>query len=558
MKAPRIGLLRAAALALFFFLLAGAAAARFMAQRRGFARAQDVLSRYSIDRRRPAIPPSADLAPSWDWAAAIVGDAVLGDATEPVNLAKLDPGTRRLWLDAASRTADEIEAARVLMREAVAACPGWPGYHLLLGELTYAGMNRTQDVALAEHPERWGAPLRAASAAEPGNDEAATYLAGAYLETWQVVPESARPGAAEALRRAFRDADFVSRGLPPAIALLGASRALSLVPDDAAPLHAALQVLVHGASAGAAFDLVARLVRAERAARDGDLQAIESKLRGGSRTEAAALCARWMADHRLDEVDDAGGRRQIARLLELWPPVKGSWQDDPRGDIVRFLLNGRERVLPGRVLVSTLAALSDVPDSVRARAEALAGDVPAAWSVVPAGEVSREWVPVLARLAEAELERGNVAGAAEALRRVPRGSEGECDVLLVRRDQALAARNPGELSSVERELEQATAVSGPWSARGSLPLCLDPTRSGGRSIHVDLSVAADSRPAASGSSPSDASLVAYGWDGGLSGHALIRQRGSLSIPMTGLRGRHFLEIGTRVGPPMEVGVPAVR
>ncbi len=492
--------LLAASVSLFLALVSVRVYQRDLSTRR---RTEQFFTLFTLDQRRPLDWDSLPLSPSGDWTAGIAASSSLSDATEDVPLSRMTPRMRRLWLDSASKVGDELAAAEVLVRQAIAERPGWAYYRFLLGELVYVRMNREQDRDLALHPERWAVPLREAAAGAPGDDWIWRFLAGSYLETWQVVPESARPAAAEVLKRGFLDPDFVSSGLAPAILLLGRDRALGLVPDEAASLKTAFSVLAgRGDIEGAAL-VERRRESAERAERRADLAKIDERFRLGDTDGLRAACNAWIAKHSILEFDDPAGRQDVARVLERWPPDDpGTWAADPRGAIVRFFLDGRENGAPAKGLESALSALSGVPDYIQARVLLLSGDEPGAEELArhspSAG--SFEWTRYVLDLARACLRRGDGAAARRALERLPPNALGECEALIVRRDVALAIGDRDAASSADRDLTSATGLSRPpdptagsrvispseWLSPGNLSLCLDPLRTRGRVLRVDL------------------------------------------------------------------------
>lgn len=541
-------------------------------QRELLARVQteQFFTRFTLDARRPLDWESLSLSPSGDWTAGIAASSSLSDATEDIALGHMSPPMRTLWLDSASKVGDELAAAEDLVRRAIAVRPGWAYYRYLLGELVYVRMNREQDRDLALRPERWGVPLRTAAAGAPGDDWIWRFLAGAYLETWQVVPESARPDAGLVLRRGFFDPAFVSDGLTPALLLLGRSRALGLVPDEVLPLRAAFGVFAARGDVEGAWFLEQRLERAERALRRKDLGEIDERRRLGDRAGVRAACEAWMSSHSILEFDDSAGRREVARILESWPEDDpGSWATDPRGAIVRFFLDGRERDAPAKGLERAVSALSVVPDYIRARVLLLSGDESGAEELArrSSSAGSFEWTRYVLDLTRLRLRRGDAPAARTALERLSSGALGECGALIVRRDAALAVGDRDRASSADRDLTAATGLAlapdpGPrsrpistseWSSPGSLSLCLDPVRTRGRVLSIDLNV----RPGPPESSnraiehSSNLSLVSYGWNQGRAGSLLVSGHATLTVPLDGLEGRRNFWFRAELGGPLD-------
>ncbi|MGH9364098.1 MAG: hypothetical protein ACRD1B_02375 [Thermoanaerobaculia bacterium] len=254
-------------------------------------------------------------------------------------------------------------------------------------------------------------------------------------------------------------------------------------------------------------------------------------------------CRVWATAHPVREQDRPEGRAQAARVLELWPnDTAGSWLGDPRADLVRFFLNGRESDVSGEAMAGAVEALSGVPDTIGARARLLAGDFDGAQTLVGRSQTvgSFEWTPFFVALAQYELKQEHPPEARRALERLAPAARDECDVLLVRRQVARALQDGAETDAIHQKLGLLQADSFPpeaWSANGTLSLCLDPERARGRALSVRL---AARQPA----------LVGYGWDGGRLGSLLVRDGARLTIPLEGLSGRRAFSVSAIVGEPV--------
>jgi hypothetical protein len=374
-------------------------------------------------------------------------------------------------------------------------------------------------------------------------DAIAEARGSAYLEMWPHLDSALRAEAVAALPRAFLDPAFVSREFPAAVAALGAPEASALIPDAARPLRAAARVLSAAGDIQAMSTLYPRLLLAERRARADDLRKIEKRDRLGDLEGKRTACLNWVAEHAIAEYDDAPGRAEVARLLELWPSDRwGAWTADPRADLVAFFLNGREGDVSAEPLARTVDALAGVPSSIRARAKVLAGDESGALELAGQAEPdSFEWVPFFVSLARLKLRQGEPAQARAALERLGPAAMDDCDVLLARREVAQVLADGREVESVRQKLESA-APGGrrdSWSPGGTLLLCLDPVRARGHVLQVSTQTAA---PA----------VVSYGWDGGRAGISPIpKGEGVLRIPVAGLSGRRSLSIRALAGGPVQ-------
>ncbi|MGH9444074.1 MAG: hypothetical protein ACRD16_17560 [Thermoanaerobaculia bacterium] len=532
-------------------------------------RAESFFSRFTLDVRRPLDRESIPLAPSGDWTAGIAASSALSDAAEGISLAKMSPGMRRLWLDSATKVGDELKASEDLIRAAIASRPGWPYYRFLLGELIYVRENREQNRDLALHPDKWAVPLRTAASGAPGDDSIWRFLGGAYVETWQVIPDSARPGALSVLRRGFLDPDFVSSALPPAVLLLGRERALDLVPAQTSSLKAAFLFCAGRGDVESAFRVGRLLESAERAGRQEDLAKIDERYRRRDYNGLRAACVAWTSSHSIFEFDDPAGRRDLARVLERWPEdAPGSWSEDPRGALIRYFLDGRERDAPPEGLEKAVSALAGVPDYVRARVRLLSGDESGAEQIARQAPTagSFEWTRYFLDLARARLRRGDPAAAREALSRLSPGALGECGALIVRRDVARAAGDAGEVASIERELTAATGLPRPpdpgsagrmispaeWTSQGSLSLCLDPSRTNGRVLSIDLRVSENASQSPNPEAvPPSLALVSYGWNDGREGSILVAGGTKLNVPLDGMEGRRNFWLRSELGQHVE-------
>lgn len=485
--------------------------------------AERFVRQFSVDRRHPFEAAAMRLEPSGDLACAMAVDAALREETRK-----------------ASR--QELLEARDVMLSAVAVRPGWPFHAYLLGQ-TAMGLSANPQSGDPSRAELWAVPLRVASRAAPGADAIAEGRGSAYLAMWPHLDAALRAEAPAALRRAFLNTAFVSREFRSAAAALGSDQALTLLPDVRRPLRAATKVLSSVGDIPSMTLLYGRLLRADRRERAADLQKIEKRQRLGDLEGKRAECEKWVEEHSIRDFDDALGRAEVARLLELWPNDRsGNWSSDPRADFASFFLTGREADVKGEALLRAVEALAGVPPGVRARVRLLAGDESGALEVAGQAEPDPfEWSLFFVSLARLKLLQGNPAQARAALQRVSPEAMEDCEVLLARRQVAQALADSREAESVRQKLEAA----GPggrrdsWSAGGTVLLCLDPVRTRGRVLQVSTQTA----------SPA---VVSYGWDGGRAGIAPIpKGEGVLRIPVAGLSGRRSLSIRALVGGPIQ-------
>lgn len=532
------GAARRLAAAAAFLGLAAAAIGWEVRDEHGRAALQVLSQRFGLDTRRPEYVATFPLAPAEDLAAGVLANAALLDAVEPVPLGGLAPALRNAWLRSAEGLDEELEAARVLMREALARRPGWAYHAFLLGTLTHVANGRRAD--RASDQEGWQVPLEVAAAGAPGDDAIWMFRAGAWLDGG--APSDGRK-MAPVLRRAFLAPAFVTRALPRAAAVMGRPAALALVPDEVAPLRAAFGLLAGAGDLAGAAQAFARLEAAERKARVADLRRLEERARLGDLRGLSSEVSSFSAAHPVRERDDPEGRAQAARVLALWPADRrGDFWSDPRGDAIRFFLDGREGSVPGSVLAQASDALSNVPDPVKATVRLEAGDVTGATAIATGSPSlgSFDWTRFFVRLGARAERLGRLDEARQAVAAIAPAAREECDVLLLRRAIARAAHDDAEAGRTAERLGALLPREMPaaaWSASGSLSLCLDPEAAAARSLSVDISAA---QPA----------LVEYGWDGARSGTLLVSPGGRITVPLAGRAGRRAFHVRALAGGPV--------
>ena len=349
----------------------------------------------------------------------------------------------------------------------------------------------------------------------------------------------------EALREAFRDPAMVPRAFPVAVEALGREAALALVPDEPGVLKAVARQRAGAGDVAGAAEAWTRQAEAERRERAEELADLESRARMNDLDGVRRGCRGWVARHGAREMDTEDGRRQAARVLELWPSdVEGEWRNDPRGDLVRFFLDGRQTAVKGEALARAVAALLDVPESVRGRVAVLAG-LRYEWerlleSTETAGTL--DWTSFHVELARAELAEGKPDAARKALLRMSAAARTECSVLLVRREVTRAERRAG-LAPGDKETELAAELARSrarvgevteLSAGGELPVCVDPEEDAGGVLVVRVRAA-------------EPTLVAWGWNGGQATQALATGEVELEAPLAGLQGRAFFTLKVLAG-----------
>lgn len=497
------------ALCLVCLLAAGAPLARYTQDLGLRHAAQRFAEAAELGRIRPESAQAMSLEPA--------GDLAIGIA--------VSEAIRRSSPAASPET---LRRARDLMLGAVAARPGWAYHRYLLGLADAAGPG-----------DRSRRTLRLAAQAAPGMDAMWSSLGRAELAAWPDLSPSARSEASDAFRRALRDEDFAASEFTAIATALGSPRAMALLPEESAILDAAAGSLAENGDVAGAAQLLARAEKADRVERDQGLSKLDRLRQLGDLEALRTGCRAWLDRHPFTRFDDAAGRKQLARLLALWPNDRfGSWSGDPRARLVRFFLDGRAAGMEPEILVRTVESLTGVPEAVRARVQLAAGNLAAAQDLARgAGLVaSPDWDPYLLALSTRELSAGKIVEARATLARLSLAARDQCEALLLRRALARALGDGEELATAERRLAALREVSPEdWAPRGTLSICIDPEWSAGRRLDVTIG-------------PGSPVILAYGWDGGRLQTLYFPSGGSVfSVALAGLSGRHDLWASFLVG-----------
>jgi len=518
-----------------------ASVATYVVGRRARAAGEEFAAKYELAMRRPEALAAARLEPSADQAAGVLAYTAVEDETGAVRWTGLTEEGREAWMRSLEKRGELLGAARDLALSAAAARPAWPAHRLLAAKLEYLAQRRAGgggDVA------RWIVPMRAAIREAPAPGEWA-FLVGAMLESWPRLGVADRAGLPVALKEAFRDPAMVGRAFPAAVAALGSEEAAKLVPEEPRLLRAMAEQRAAERDLAGAAAAWKRYDAAEKTARAEDLASLESRARMGDLDGVRLGCRGWVARHGVREVDTEEGRREVARVLELWPgDVEGDWRRDARGELARYFLDGRERAVAGEALARAVAALEGVPDPVRARVAVLAGDRYAWERLVENSEAAGtlEWTPFHLDLARAELAAGKPEAARAALARIAAAARTECAVLLTRREvtraEKHAALTPGDdeaelAAAIAKTREQLAAVR-ELSPRGALPVCVDPEDDAKGALRVRLRA-------------EEPVLLSWGWNDGRAGKGLAEGEVEILAPLAGLQGRAFLSARALAG-----------
>jgi hypothetical protein len=530
------------ALAALWFVLAVVAALHYSQDLAGRRNVFSFAREWGFDVRKPLQVEQVALEPSADTAAGVMADAAIGDETGSVRWNELDAKGRAAWMDALARRGEMLEAAHALALSAVAANPGLSFHSYRAGQLAYLSARRRGSEALKAEREMWLVPLRRAIRLAPGFDGGWSFLAAALVETWPLLPKGEREEGRRVLKRAFLDPAFARVAFVPASAELGVAEAVRLVPDVPGPLAAAQRETARDGNVGAAAALRTRWESAEAKARATDLARLEERARMGDEDGLRAGCRAYVGAHPPRDLDGAAGQRQAARVLALWPLDRGGkWRVDGRGELLRYLLDGRSEGVDRASVARALEALHDLPETERARLMLLAGNRFDWERQVRESKTvgSLEWTTFFVELAGAELAAGRKEAAATALGRIAPRAREECEVLFVRRAYAEEAGDAAEAEEAGRLLAAARAAPvspEAWSQAWSLPLCVDPRDDEGAELRIGFAAKA---PA----------LLAWEVNGGRRGSFVVGPEGaSLGVSFDGLQGVAVVSLSLLAGP----------
>jgi hypothetical protein len=533
-------------------VLAVLAVVRYAGDRERRGAANRFMTGFDVPARHPDEAATLPLVPSADLGADVVGDVALSDALGSVHLADASPEMRQRVLRATERVGEEIDAARDITLDALAARPGWAEHWSVLGELAYAAQRRSGG---ANDFRLWESPLQTSIDYFPGNDAAETFVSTAYLENWPDLPDAMRERAVAGFRQSLRDPGFASMAFPVLIEAVGVDRAISLLPQEGVTLRACFEALAKGGDITRAATLYQMWESAEWANRVKDLRELEHRAGMRDVERQRELASDWLSRHSPVDFDTPAGRAQELRVLQLAVNDRiGAWQSDPRATVVRFFLNRRihpgipgargiETAPGGAILSTVVSSLTGVPDPIRARARLLGGDVEGAQSILERSDSagSFEWTPFLLDLASYRMAQNSLDAARAALEALAPAARGECDAVILR--HRLAALDGSTLSAsvpITRSLPPAA-----WSSTGSLALCLDPEVASIHNLDTTVSAAAPV-------------LVSWGWNDGRHGILqLDAGKTTVRVATAGLSGRQTFFIRSLTGTVVTPGAATV-
>jgi hypothetical protein len=467
--------------------------------------------KYTMTLRRPDVTTSLQYAPSADFAADLIADASLRDATMTVRLAGLTPEQRIAWLDAVGRLDEQLGNAADLTLDAMTRRPGWPYHAGLLGQLVYTRDARALSPSIVAQSNRWSVPLRIASSVASNDELLWQFTALAYLQTWPELSEQHRD-ATPVFRRAFQDVDFVRATFSSATQIIGTDAAIDNLPESPKPLWAAFNQLANAGDIENAWRVHQEWDGAEWSQRATDLAEIEKAASKGDIAVVRALCETWTRNHSVWDYDSPAAHKQAARLLELWPvSATGSWPNDARADLIRYFMSGRREDVSGVLLMRASESVSGVPDSTQAQLKVLGSDIRGAEMIAHRSDSfgSFEWNSYLYELSRYWLNKGDREKARAALARLPAASHSECEAI------ALGGGDRSKIGPVRIE----------WRERAAVPLCHTTP------LGVTLTLALI------GSTPA---IVDYGWDGARAASAYLEH--DTQVTLRAVVGQHTVTL----------------
>lgn len=508
---------------------------------RGRAAVERFFTAFTLDARRPELLATARVEVAADLAMQVAVRATTLDVAGQTPLAQLSPSLRETWLRSVRELPEQVDAARALALEALAARPAWAFHSLALAGLVLADEWRQPEAE--RQPEKWLAPVRLAAAWAPGLPAPYTTWGAAALRRWPLLPPAQRRDAHAVLRRALEEEGFRNWAVGAVLRVLGTAEGLALLPDTPEAFAAARRALGEAATFEEAAVLDARWRAAEREVRRREAAEIAASLETSRADRAVGAAYEFLRRHPLDLFDDAEGRQQARTVLRaIGDGRPGEWPTDPRASLVQWLLANPLR--PGEGIDPAKAArgLTRVPDGVQALLHLTAGDELAARHVERQTDTegSSEWTGYWIERARRELLAGAVSDAEAALARVSRFDLAGCDTLLVRRDVARARHRGAEAAALDAERLAAYPLSGfsawPDAGPGRMELCVDPAAGADARLHLTVHTEG---PA----------LAWWGWDGGREDVVRIEGAGEteLSFALAGLHGLRTFALGPVAG-----------
>jgi hypothetical protein len=370
----------------------------------------------------------------------------------------VDAWTARGAADAAR--VEGLDRARRLAAEALALRPASAEAAMLLGLAIQLGWDTHRDARLYGQRGVWEAPLRAAIALAPGDEEPRRALAGSLLAIWFALPHAEREETRHLLRDAFREPATFERLVAAWVdAAWRPHEVFSIMPEAPAAwdlLEAVYARRAAWAEWGDAHrrhlavlrrDLDRRLAEATRLLAEGEARAAR---RGFLEILAQAPPQRAFAD-----LAAAALERCPAGVTEprYAPPLRRwlEWALDR-------LLYGQPGLAPA-ALARLAAASGDLPEELLALSALAAGELRRAELLEEQAQAqwSESWGVYLIAKARRLAERGDVAAAHRALAQVHRNWQASPSYWLAREAVAVEAAQPEAVREAQRRLRSLAA-----------------------------------------------------------------------------------------------------
>ncbi len=518
----------------FLLLVAGALGvgalrlqARTGAERRELLRGYEATA---LDRREPSLRRELERA-----ADAAAGKRLLARALV------VDAWRARGAADAAR--AEGLDRSRGLAAEALALRPASAEAAMLLGLAIQLGWETHRDARLYGERGVWEAPLRAAVALAPGDEEPRRALAGSLLAIWFALPHSEREETRELLRAAFREPATFERLLAAWVDAAGRpEETFSIMPETPAAWDRLQAIYARRAAWPEWREAHEHRLTVLRRDLDRRLAEATRRLAGGE--------ARGARQAFLEVLAEAPPQRDFADLAAAALGRCPAGVTDPRyapalrgwlaWAVDRFLY-GQPGLEPA-ALARLAAASGDLPEALQALAALAAGEIARAEMLEERAQAqwSESWGGYLIAKARRLAERGDPAAASRALAQVHRNWQTAASYWQAREAVALAAAQPEGVREARQGLQALTSDRWPAIAWRQV---------GGRAL-LEAFLTAPRQEATLGLDvvPARGAVVEVEADGSSLGvFAVSPEDRTLRLPLAAGPGLHLFELRTLAG-----------
>ncbi len=332
----------------------------------------------------------------------------------------------------------QLERARDLGREALAAHPAAWQAPMIFGAATYLEWSITRDGRLFRQAERWQTPLLRSLDLGPGRTEPTQFLASAYLELWPALSADRRREARRLVGRAMADPKHFGRLLEPWLERAEDRQdAFDLIPEDTQAWDAVARYFLEQREWPAFVEARDRGFEVQKATARGLLEEAEVHLAGRDLRGARHLflSAAMVAPQSLDMdplIDEALAKAPAGPFNPHYAAGLGQQLDR-----ALYLSLHRQAPLKASVIARLAVASGELPSPDRALAALAAEDLPGAELIARRADAqpwTPEWSPYNIARARVLLQRGDLPGAATALHEAEAGWRLEPVYWLVQRE----------------------------------------------------------------------------------------------------------------------------